>query len=110
MEDITIADAEKSGIICKHSILNSGEKRFRQICLKDNSAYIRAEGKEVGYWQNSHFHKFSREFYIIQNGAVLVATYINNNVIIHLFSYSSVISIFALPTTSPINLKISSVK
>ena len=48
MEDISIEEAEKYGIKNQHSILDTGEMRFRQICLKDNSAYIRAEGKDVG--------------------------------------------------------------
>ena len=76
MEDISVEEAEKYGIKNKHSILDSGERRFRQICLKDNSAYIRAEGNEVGYWQISHYHKYAREIYIIQKGAVIVAIYV----------------------------------
>lgn len=80
MEDISIEEAEKYGIKSKHSILDSGERRFRQICLKDNSAYIRAEGKKIGYWQRSHYHKCAREIYIIQKGAVIVAEYVNKKV------------------------------
>ena len=80
MEDISIEEAEKYGIKNKHSILDTGEVRFRQICLKDNSAYIRAEGGKMGYWQRSHYHKYAREIYIIQKGAVIVAEDVKNKV------------------------------
>ena len=80
MEDISIEEAEKYGIKNQHSILDTGEMRFRQICLKDNSAYIRAEGGKKGYWQKSHYHKYAREIYIIQKGSVIVAEYVKNKV------------------------------
>ena len=80
MEDISFEDAEKCGIISKHSLLDTGEKRYRIICSKDNSSYIRAEGKEVGYWQRGHYHKYARELYIVQNGKIIVAQYIDNKV------------------------------
>lgn len=60
--------------------MDNGEMRFRQICSKDKTAYIRAEGGKEGYWQNSHFHKSIREIYIVQRGSILLAQYINNNV------------------------------
>lgn len=47
MEDISMRDAKKLGIKYEHSIMDNGEKRFRQLCLKDNTAYIRAEGKKL---------------------------------------------------------------
>lgn len=59
--------------------MENGEKRFRQICLKDKTAYIRAEGGNVGYWQNSHYHKSIREVYIVQKGMILLAQYIEGN-------------------------------
>lgn len=90
MEDITIEDAKKLGIVSSHYMLNGGEKRFRQICLRDNSAYIRAEGKDIGYWQKSHYHKWAKEFFVIQKGAVLVAQYINNEVKIKKYSEGQV--------------------
>ena len=52
--------------------MDNGEKRFRQICIKDKTAYIRAEGGKVGYWQNSHYHKTIREIYIVQKGSILL--------------------------------------
>lgn len=59
--------------------MENGEKRFRQICLKDKTAYIRAEGGNVGYWQNSHYHKSIIEVYIVQKGMILLAQYIEGN-------------------------------
>lgn len=60
--------------------MDNGEKRFRQICSKDKTAYIRAEGGTKGYWQNSHFHNSISEVYIVQKGSILLAQYINSNV------------------------------
>ena len=101
MEDISIEEAEKYGIKNKHSILDTGEIRFRQICLKDNSAYIRAEGGKKGYWQRAHYHKYSREIYIIQTGAVIVAQYINNEVKINRYKEGDV---FIIEPTIPHNI------
>lgn len=80
MQDISIEDAIRYGIENKHSIMDNGEKRFRQICSKDKTAYIRTEGCEKGYWQKSHYHKSIRELYIVQKGTILFAQYINNKV------------------------------
>lgn len=80
IKDISIGDANKSGIKNQHSIMDNGEKRFRQICLKDRTAYIRAEGGPIGYWQNSHYHKSIREIYIVQKGSILLAQYINGKI------------------------------
>lgn len=85
MQDITVKDAEKYGIQNKHSLLKTGEKRFRQFCATDNTAYIRAEGPNKGYWQRSHYHKTVREIYIVQKGTILLAEYINNKVRIRKF-------------------------
>ena len=85
MQDITVKDAEKYGIQNKHSLLKTGEKRFRQFCATDNTAYIRAEGPNKGYWQRSHYHKTVREIYIVQKGTILLAEYINNKMRIRKF-------------------------
>jgi len=78
MNDITIGKAEEAGIINKHSIMENGEKRFRQLCTKDNTAYIRTEGVDVGYWQKSHYHSSSNEVYIVQKGKMIFVQYIND--------------------------------
>ena len=90
MQDINAKDAEKYGIQNKHCILENGEKRFRQFCSTDNTAYIRAEGPNRGYWQKSHYHKSIKEIYIVQKGPILLAQYINNKVKIKKFEESGI--------------------
>ena len=80
MKEMSTKDTTKFGIEYKNSIMENGEKRFRQICSKDKTAYIRAEGGETGYWQKSHYHKSIKEVYIVQKGTILMAQYINNKV------------------------------
>lgn len=78
MEEITIEEAKKYGIQNQHSIMENGEKRFRLICERDKTGYIRAESGENGYWQKSHYHDSVKELYIVQNGTILLIQYINN--------------------------------
>lgn len=78
MIDISLESAAEFGIENKHSIMENGEKRFRQICNKDKTAYIRAESGDNGYWQNSHYHKTIKELYIVQKGSILLAAYLND--------------------------------
>ena len=78
MQEIILLDEIKYGMKSKHTIMETGEKRFRQICMKDKSAYIRAEGLNKGYWQKSHYHKYAKEIYIVQKGSILLAQYINH--------------------------------
>ena len=80
MKEIILLDEIKYGMKNKHTIMPTGEKRFRQICMKDKTAYIRSEGLNKGYWQKSHYHKYLKEIYIIQKGSVLLAQYINDKV------------------------------
>ena len=44
MQEIILLDEIKNGMKNKHTIMSTGEKRYRQICMKDKTAYIRAEG------------------------------------------------------------------
>lgn len=78
MKELNIEEVEKHGIESKHTIMDTGEKRFRQICTKDKTAYIRTESGIKGYWQNSHYHTSIRELYIVQKGKILFAQYKNN--------------------------------
>ena len=61
MQEIILLDETKYGMKNKHTIMATGEKRYRQICMKDKTAYIRAEGLNKGYWQKSHYHKYAKE-------------------------------------------------
>ena len=58
MQEIILLDEIKNGMKNKYTVMENGEKRYRQICMKDKTAYIRAEGGNKGYWQNSHYHKY----------------------------------------------------
>ena len=80
MQNITVDEAKKYGIQNKHSLMDNDEKRFRQICLKDNTSYIRTESGIKGYWQKSHYHKYAKEIYIIQKGKILFAQYKQNKI------------------------------
>lgn len=80
MQEIILLDEIKYGMKNKHTVMNNGEKRYRQICMKDKTAYIRAEGGDKGYWQKSHYHKYVKEIYIVQKGSILLAQYIDGEV------------------------------
>ena len=77
MQEIILLDEIKNGMKNKYTVMENGEKRYRQICMKDKTAYIRAEGGNKGYWQNSHYHKYAKEIYIVQKGSILLVQYIN---------------------------------
>lgn len=90
MQELSTKIAEEYGIETKHSIMENGEKRFRLVCLKDNSSYNRAESGEKSYWQNSHYHTSIRELYIVQKGEVLFAQQINGKLTIKKFKENEV--------------------
>lgn len=63
------AASKPHGITVRHGRMSTnGELRFRLKCA-DGTAYIRTQttGQSQG-WQNPHFHKFSRETYIVERG------------------------------------------
>ena len=64
---IPYKDQNIYGIKTKHEIMDNGEIRFR-LMGKDGSGYIRTEAGKNGAWQNSHYHKYIKEMYIIQKG------------------------------------------
>lgn len=69
---ITIEEARLSGIELNFEEMENGEKRYR-LLGSDGSSYCRTEGSENGGWQNSHFHKFTTELYIVQSGWIAYA-------------------------------------
>ena len=88
MQETILLDETKCGMKNKHTIMETGERRFRQICMKDKTSYIRAEGGSNGYWQKSHYHKYANEIYIVQKGSILLAEYIDGRVKINKISES----------------------
>ena len=79
MKDIEIKDLINYGINIKCNIMDNDEKRFRLIG-SDNSTYIRTEASRTGGWQNSHYHKTIKEFYLVQKGAIILVELKNNEV------------------------------
>jgi quercetin dioxygenase-like cupin family protein len=57
----------------------NGENRFR-IKLEDGAGVNITTTKDSTGWQNAHFHKSSKELYIVQKGKILFATKHNNDV------------------------------
>ena len=74
MQEIT-NNLEIYGIRNYHTLMDNNEKRFRLISDKDNSSYIRTEGSSDGGFQNSHYHKFFKEMYIVQKGQIDIYEY-----------------------------------
>ena len=59
--------------------MDNGERRYRLICDKDNTSYIRTESVNGGL-QISHYHKLCKEMYILQKGKTIIYEYIDNKV------------------------------
>ena len=93
MQEIILLEETKCGMKNKHTIMTTGEKRFRQICMKDKTSYIRAEGGSNGYWQKSHYHKYANEIYIVQKGSILLAEYIEGRLKINKVSESEIFKV-----------------
>lgn len=72
MNDISIEEAKLLGVEFIHHVMENGEKRFRLV-NQDGSSYIRTEGSTIGAWQNSHYHKYLNELYIVECGWIVYA-------------------------------------
>ena len=58
---------DEYGAELNSEFMPNGEVRFRTIS-EDGAKYIRTVAGESGGWQNSHFHRECREYYVIQTG------------------------------------------
>lgn len=72
------------GVTTGHNRMPNGELRFRLI-KADGTAYIRTEADDTGGWQESHYHKFVQETYIVQKGWVAFAQYENKRFTLEIF-------------------------
>lgn len=72
----SIADIEY-GITCEHERMDNGELRFR-LKSDDGSSYIKTVAGKKAAWQNSHYHKCTKEIYIIQKGWIAFATLLSD--------------------------------
>lgn len=85
MERITSEKASTDhGITTFHNRMPNGELRFR-LKKADGTAYIRTEADSTGGWQESHYHKFVQETYIVQKGWIAFAQYENKEFTIKRF-------------------------
>ncbi|MEA3318632.1 MAG: hypothetical protein U9Q88_01300 [Bacillota bacterium] len=69
---ISLGEAKASGIEINFELMNNGEKRYRLVG-SDGSGYCRTVCSGTGAWQNSHYHKFVSEFYLVQSGWIVYA-------------------------------------
>jgi hypothetical protein len=68
------AEARSCGVTVNHEEMENGEKRFR-LLFSDGSAYVRTETPQKSSWQNSHYHSYLHEMYIVQTGWMIYAEY-----------------------------------
>ncbi|HLU23865.1 hypothetical protein [Lederbergia graminis] len=66
-QKISLEEAHSSGIDVNFEQMMNGEKRYRLVA-SDGSSYCRTVGSEQGAWQNSHYHKYVSELYLVQFG------------------------------------------
>lgn len=71
MKKISEEEALLFGIDTKYDLMDNGERKFRLNCLTDGSSYCRTVASKDGAWQNSHYHEFVSEIYVIQSGWIV---------------------------------------
>jgi hypothetical protein len=86
--DIAIAS---HGISTSHQQMENGELRFR-LRKNDGTAYIRTEADKDGGWQNSHFHLFAMESYIVQTGWIGFAELIDGKMVMSVLLANDVVT------------------
>lgn len=80
MKEISEEQLLNSGIYTKFTDMENGEFRYRLIG-KDNSAYIRTEARK-DCWENSHYHKYCYEMYIVQRGIIFFCELRNQRLVV----------------------------
>lgn len=78
---ITDQNAYLNGISTKHEIMDNGQKRYR-LTYNNVSTYIRSESPNENMWENSHMHSTIYEMYVIQEGMIFLAEYIDEKLVI----------------------------
>ncbi len=64
---------EEHGVKVNIDIMNNNEERLRFIDFENNSSYIKTISKDNAYWQKSHYHKQTKEVYIVIEGNITIA-------------------------------------
>jgi mannose-6-phosphate isomerase-like protein (cupin superfamily) len=81
---IETEEAKRLGIWTEHAEMPNGELRFR-LKHRDGTAYIRTESKPSSGWQKSHYHDSVRETYIVQEGRIALAEWIDERLRLRMF-------------------------
>lgn len=71
-KQISIEDAQLSGIRVNFELLNNGQKKYK-LDGPEGSSYCRTVGAKKGSWQNSHYHQTLFELYVVQSGWIAYA-------------------------------------
>ncbi|MEO0502693.1 MAG: cupin domain-containing protein [Pseudomonadota bacterium] len=87
---------DEFGVSVSHEQMENGELRFR-LNSRDGSAYIRThagktDGGRSSGWQNAHYHKHSKETYIVQSGLLILATRDGQHVLYQSFAPGEAVS------------------
>lgn len=77
MKQLSPKDAKSYGIRTAHHKMDNGELRFRLVS-EHGSSYILTQSTAKNGWQNAHVHRLKDEFYLVEEGVVLVARLIDN--------------------------------
>ena len=72
MKRLSQKDAESYGIRTAHHEMDNGELRFR-LTSERGSSYILTQSTAKNGWQNAHVHYRKNEFYLVEEGSVLIA-------------------------------------
>ena len=60
MQEIILLDEVKCGMKNKHTIMATGEKRFRQICMKDKTSYTITHTVKYGRGEENDWEAFKK--------------------------------------------------
>ena len=88
---INSKDAKDLGVWTEHAQMPNGERRFR-LKNTDGTAYIRTEATDNSGWQKSHYHKSVQETYIVQNGQMVLAEWIDEKLRIRIFGPNEIVT------------------
>ena len=79
MKRLSNHDASQHGIYTIHHEMDNGEKRFRLVS-EHGSSYILTQNNVKNCWQKSHVHYHKKEYYIVEQGFVLIARMIDGKI------------------------------
>ena len=92
MKQLSDNEASQHGIYTVHHEMDNGERRFRLVS-EHGSSYILTQSNVNNGWQKSHVHYCKNEYYIVEQGFVLVAMMIDGKIKIDKFCENDSFSI-----------------